>query len=60
MTQPIEITLRIPLPGGPRWTAVTLPRQMTDADWTYFLGVLDVMKPGIVTQEPPREAQEGV
>lgn len=51
MAQPIEITLRIPLPGGPRWTAVTLPRRMTEEDWAYFLGVLDVMKPGIVLSD---------
>lgn len=42
------ITIPIPLPGGKRWTRVTLPREMTEAEWAYWINVLEVMKTGIV------------
>lgn len=51
--QPISIP--IPLPGGQRWTTITIPREMTSLEWEHLMTVLTAMKPGIVPS--PEEAR---
>lgn len=44
----------IPLPGNRGQVVIEGPFPMSEAEWTYFLAVLQAMKPGFVQEPTPR------